>query len=33
MGLILKTDKAYQYVPQKQESEKQSEDTDEDGLV
>ena len=33
MGLILKTDKAYQYVPQKQESEKQPEDTDEDGLV
>jgi len=33
MGLILKTDKAYQYVPKKQESEKQPEDTDEDGLV
>ena len=33
MGLILKTDKAYQYVPQKQELEKQPEETDDDGLV
>lgn len=33
MGLILKTDKAYQYVPQKQKLEKQPEETDEDGLV